>query len=161
MTNAYNFFPYGDSRHYWYFKYQVCKMKLKRLNTFLQFRLLFHEPHCIYMEISLSLSINFTYFVRRSSPSQRCWATSNSSENWASLTCSTNGSSTSASSSCWRRRKKRRRRAPTPPLVAGHRKTRRRKPEPIQKPPTTKSVSVLLLTTDMFFFAKGCLSVSY
>ena len=27
-------------------KYQVCEMKLKHLNTFLQFRLLFHEPHC-------------------------------------------------------------------------------------------------------------------
>ena len=30
-----------------YFKYQVCQMKLRHLNTFLQFRLLFHEPHCI------------------------------------------------------------------------------------------------------------------
>ena len=29
-----------------YFKYQVCQMKLRHLNTFLQFRLLFHEPHC-------------------------------------------------------------------------------------------------------------------
>ena len=28
------------------FKYQVCQMKLRHLNTFLQFRLLFHEPHC-------------------------------------------------------------------------------------------------------------------
>ena len=31
-----------------YFKYQVCQMKLRHLNTFLQFRLLFHEPHCTY-----------------------------------------------------------------------------------------------------------------
>ena len=30
-----------------YFKYQVCEMKLRHLNTFLQFRLLFHEPHCM------------------------------------------------------------------------------------------------------------------
>ena len=29
-----------------YFKYQVCQMKLRHLNTFLQFRLLFHKPHC-------------------------------------------------------------------------------------------------------------------
>ena len=29
-----------------YFKYQVCQMKLRHLTTFLQFRLLFHEPHC-------------------------------------------------------------------------------------------------------------------
>ena len=29
-----------------YFKYQVYQMKLRHLNTFLQFRLLFHEPHC-------------------------------------------------------------------------------------------------------------------
>ena len=29
-----------------YFKYQICKMRLRHLNTFLQFRLLFHEPHC-------------------------------------------------------------------------------------------------------------------
>ena len=29
-----------------YFKYQVCQMKLRHLNTFLQFRLLFREPHC-------------------------------------------------------------------------------------------------------------------
>ena len=28
------------------FKRQVCQMKLKYLNTFLQFRQLFHEPHC-------------------------------------------------------------------------------------------------------------------
>ena len=30
-----------------YFKYQVYQMKLRHLNTFLQFRLLFQEPHCI------------------------------------------------------------------------------------------------------------------
>ena len=30
-----------------YFKYQVCQIELRHLNTFLQFRLLFHEPHCI------------------------------------------------------------------------------------------------------------------
>ena len=30
-----------------HFKYQVSQIKLKDLNTFLQFRLLFHEPHCI------------------------------------------------------------------------------------------------------------------
>ena len=28
-----------------HFKYQVCQMKFSHLNTFLQFRLLFHEPH--------------------------------------------------------------------------------------------------------------------
>ena len=27
-------------------KYQVCQMKLRHFDTFLQFRLLFHEPHC-------------------------------------------------------------------------------------------------------------------
>ena len=32
--------------NYLNFKYQVCQMKLRHLNTFLQFRLLFHEPHC-------------------------------------------------------------------------------------------------------------------
>ena len=30
-----------------YFKYQVYQMKLRHLNTFLQFRLLFHEPRCM------------------------------------------------------------------------------------------------------------------
>ena len=30
-----------------YFKYQICQMKLGHLNTFLQFRLLFHERHCM------------------------------------------------------------------------------------------------------------------
>ena len=30
-----------------YFKYQVYQMKLRHLNTFLQFRLIFHEPHCM------------------------------------------------------------------------------------------------------------------
>ena len=34
------------------FKYQVCQIKLRHLNTFLQFRLLFHEPHCISTEAS-------------------------------------------------------------------------------------------------------------
>ena len=29
-----------------YFKYHVCQVKLSYLNTFLQFRLLLHEPHC-------------------------------------------------------------------------------------------------------------------
>ena len=29
-----------------YFKYQVCHMKLRHLNTFLQFRLLYNKPHC-------------------------------------------------------------------------------------------------------------------
>ena len=29
-----------------YFKYQHYQMKLRYLNTFLQFRLLLHEPHC-------------------------------------------------------------------------------------------------------------------
>ena len=33
-----------------YFKYQLCQMKLRHLNTFLQFRLLFHEPHCTYKQ---------------------------------------------------------------------------------------------------------------
>ena len=30
-----------------YFKYQVCQIKLRHLNTFLQLKLLFHEPYCI------------------------------------------------------------------------------------------------------------------
>ena len=30
-----------------YFKYQVCQIKSRQLNTFLQFRLLFHKPHCM------------------------------------------------------------------------------------------------------------------
>ena len=29
-----------------YFKYQVCQMILRHLNTFLQFRLSFHKPRC-------------------------------------------------------------------------------------------------------------------
>ena len=29
-----------------YFKYQLCQMKLRHLNTFLQCRLLFNEPYC-------------------------------------------------------------------------------------------------------------------
>ena len=45
-----------------YFKYQVCQMKLRHLNTFLQFRLLFHEPHCtddvIYHNVT-SLDVTF------------------------------------------------------------------------------------------------------
>ena len=32
--------------NYLYFKYLVCQIKLRHLNTFLQFRLLFHKPHC-------------------------------------------------------------------------------------------------------------------
>ena len=32
-----------------YFINQVCQMILRHLHTFLQFRLLFHEPHCIYI----------------------------------------------------------------------------------------------------------------
>ena len=35
-----------------YFKYQVCQIKLRYLNTFLQFRLLLHEPHCTASEIN-------------------------------------------------------------------------------------------------------------
>ena len=35
-----------DQLNNFYFKYQICQMKLGHLNTFLQFRLLFHEPHC-------------------------------------------------------------------------------------------------------------------
>ena len=37
-----------------YFKHQVCQMILKHLNTFLQFRLLFHEPHCMHRVIFLT-----------------------------------------------------------------------------------------------------------
>ena len=29
-----------------YFKYQVCQIKSKHLNNFLQLRLFFHEPRC-------------------------------------------------------------------------------------------------------------------
>ena len=35
-----------------YFKYRVCQMILRHLNTFLQFRLLFHEPYCTCAKIS-------------------------------------------------------------------------------------------------------------
>ena len=42
-----------------YFKYQVCQMKLRHLNIFLQFRLLFHEPHCTYFE-----KLGFFFYVR-------------------------------------------------------------------------------------------------
>ena len=38
-----------------YFEYQVCQMKLRDLNTFLQFRLLFQEPHCIHFDYVISL----------------------------------------------------------------------------------------------------------
>ena len=30
-----------------HFRYQICQMKLRHLNTFLQLSLLFHESHCI------------------------------------------------------------------------------------------------------------------
>ena len=40
-----------------YFKYQVYQMKLRHLNSFLLFRLLFQEPHCI-LEIGISVTIN-------------------------------------------------------------------------------------------------------
>ena len=30
-----------------YFKHKVCQIKLRHLNTFLQFWLLFYEPHCM------------------------------------------------------------------------------------------------------------------
>ena len=36
-----------------YFKYQVCQMKLRHLNTFLQFRLLFHEPHYTWSHLDI------------------------------------------------------------------------------------------------------------
>ena len=29
-----------------YFKYQICPIEFRHLNTFLQFRLLYHKPHC-------------------------------------------------------------------------------------------------------------------
>ena len=38
-----------------YFKYKVYLMKLRYLNTFLQFRLLFHEPHCRRLLVSNDL----------------------------------------------------------------------------------------------------------
>ena len=51
-----------------YFKYQVCKMRLRHLNTFLQFRLLFHEPHCRYYKgfvnfnwISIGFQLDFNW----------------------------------------------------------------------------------------------------
>ena len=37
-----------------YFKYQVCQIKLRHLNTFLQFRLFFHEPHCMFPRLHKS-----------------------------------------------------------------------------------------------------------
>ena len=37
-----------------YFKYQVCRVKSRHLNTFLQFRLLFHEPHCMWYGVCSS-----------------------------------------------------------------------------------------------------------
>ena len=40
-----------------YLKYQVCKMRLRHLNTFLQFRRLFHEPHC--RQIVRSIFVEF------------------------------------------------------------------------------------------------------
>ena len=54
-----------------YFKYQVCQMKLRHLNTFLQFRLLFHEPHCTNWRLILDWAswcwqiLNFFLFVRQ------------------------------------------------------------------------------------------------
>ena len=52
-----------------YFKYQVWQMKLRHLNTFLQFRLLFHEPHCIiilytlFMKLPVCLSVSVSLSV--------------------------------------------------------------------------------------------------
>ena len=45
-----------------YFKYQVCVVKLRHLNTFLQSRLLFHEPHCRWSK-SLSINILTKYYL--------------------------------------------------------------------------------------------------
>ena len=43
-----------------YFKYQIYKIKLRHLHYFLQFRLLFHEPHCKSSEV-FNGNLNLTY----------------------------------------------------------------------------------------------------
>ena len=45
------------------FKYQVCQIELRHLNTFLQFRLLFHKPHCNIYQLALAL-YHFLHVVR-------------------------------------------------------------------------------------------------
>ena len=65
------------------FKYQVYKIKLRHFNTFLQFRLLFHEPHCTYHQprvmrllvcplVSPTISINLFDFKNLSWPNCPC-----------------------------------------------------------------------------------------
>ena len=75
MTVQKNNFGFHSNRkaqgqkHQWnnlYFKYQVCQMKLRHLNTFLQFRLSFHEPHCRKMKnqtISELEIVCFSFFL--------------------------------------------------------------------------------------------------
>ena len=46
-----------------YFKYQVCQTKIRHLNTFLQFKLLFHKPHCKQRAMFLEMQI-FTFKER-------------------------------------------------------------------------------------------------
>ena len=46
-----------------YFKYQVCQLKLRHLYTFLQFRLLFHEPHCMCMCVCTCMSVSVSACV--------------------------------------------------------------------------------------------------
>ena len=48
-----------------YFKYQVCQMKLRHLNTFLQFRLLFHEPHCMLRLCCVVCCVYPTIFAKK------------------------------------------------------------------------------------------------
>ena len=50
-----------------YFKYQVCQIKLRHLNTFLQFRLLFHEPHCTCLVEQPHVHIPVFFPIERSS----------------------------------------------------------------------------------------------
>ena len=55
-----------------YFKYQVCQMKLRHLNTFLQFRLLFHEPHCTIFEIKMFPPMNPVHLLIKYHTSVKC-----------------------------------------------------------------------------------------
>ena len=52
------------------FKYQICQIKLRHLNTFLQIRLSFHEPHCTPLISHFAISLS-AHMIRSSVRSRR------------------------------------------------------------------------------------------
>ena len=51
------------------FKYQVYQMKLRHLNSFLQHRLLFHEPHCTFVDTKTTLHMKLPTLMASVVPS--------------------------------------------------------------------------------------------